>query len=270
MAFRGMIVLLLSSLIVCAQEPAELLEKAPPDVDKALRERISKFYQAHVDGKFRDAYELVADDSKDIFFAAEKTQYRNFTILRIVYSDNFTHAKAVVACGKEFAAFGSRVPLQMPVSSLWKLIDGKWYWYAMPDDGSVETPFGIMHPGPMPQKAPGAIAGPHAPRIVALQGMVKADKSEVHLGGSESSEQVTLSNHLPGVVSLSVDCAPVPGLEIKLDHNELKSKETAVISFRYKPTPTPAPGDLVARIFVMPTSQVIPIRIYISNPKNPQ
>jgi len=40
------------------QQAQELLEKAPPEVDDALRARVTKFYQAMVDGKFRAAYDL--------------------------------------------------------------------------------------------------------------------------------------------------------------------------------------------------------------------
>ena len=67
----GILVLLLGG-IALAQEAGNIFEKAPPEVDEALRARITRFYQAFIDGKFRLADALVADDSKDVFFAAEK------------------------------------------------------------------------------------------------------------------------------------------------------------------------------------------------------
>lgn len=56
--------LLLFSVVTFAQQSDDLFEKAPPNVDEALRARITEFYQYFVDGKFRDADGLVADDSK--------------------------------------------------------------------------------------------------------------------------------------------------------------------------------------------------------------
>src|SRR5262252_4422911 len=91
------------ALCVCAasclaQSPADLFNRPPADVDKALRVRITEFYQDHVDGKFRQAEALVAEDTKDFFYSANKPKYLSFEIQRIDYSDGFTRAKATVLC----------------------------------------------------------------------------------------------------------------------------------------------------------------------------
>src|SRR5438067_7758827 len=85
-------------LVSClsAQPPADLFHKAPPAVDEALRARISKFFQLHVEGKFRQAESLVAEDSKDFFYSANKPKYLGYEIRDIAYTDDFTKAKAVV------------------------------------------------------------------------------------------------------------------------------------------------------------------------------
>src|SRR5260370_36632618 len=67
---------------------------APPEVDAALRERAGKFFQAHVDGKFRQADAYVAEDAKDAFFEQDKPRYRKIEGMTIDYNDEFT--KAVV------------------------------------------------------------------------------------------------------------------------------------------------------------------------------
>ena len=66
-----------SLVTAAAQDPADLFRKAPPEVDDALRQRVTAFYQAHVDGKFRAADQFVAEDSKDAFFEAPKRRYLN-------------------------------------------------------------------------------------------------------------------------------------------------------------------------------------------------
>src|SRR3954468_23727332 len=86
-------------LVVCglhAQTATNPFDKAPPEVDAALRERIAKFYQAHVDKKPRLADQYVAEETKDFFFATSKPAYLSFHIDSIFYSDNFTKAKANV------------------------------------------------------------------------------------------------------------------------------------------------------------------------------
>jgi len=44
------------------------------------QQRVRSFYQAYVDGKFRKAYDIVADDSKDAFLTATKPHYDGFEI----------------------------------------------------------------------------------------------------------------------------------------------------------------------------------------------
>src|SRR6478672_5762666 len=91
---RACFFVLLASCL-SAQDPADLFQKAPP-VDEALRMRITKFFQYHVDAKFRQAESLVAEDSKDFFYSANKPKYMGFEIKNIVYTDDFHKAKAVV------------------------------------------------------------------------------------------------------------------------------------------------------------------------------
>ena len=128
---------ILALLFICcagAQNPTDLLSKAPPDVDEALRARVSKYYQAFVDAKPRRAEPLVAEDSQDFFYNMKKTQLLSFEIGKIEYSDSFTKAKAVVIAETYVMAlgFGSK-PVKVPITSLWKLVDGQWYWYITED-----------------------------------------------------------------------------------------------------------------------------------------
>src|SRR4051794_20197122 len=66
----------------------------PPEVDKALRERVKRFYDLHVEGKFRLLDPLIAEESKDDYYEAAKGKYLKFDDPMIEYSDSFT--KAVV------------------------------------------------------------------------------------------------------------------------------------------------------------------------------
>src|SRR5437762_142795 len=100
-----------------AQTPGNLFDKAPADVDAALRERIAKFYQAHVDKKPRLAEPYVAEDTKDFFYETNKPGYLAYEIDSISYSDNFTKAKAIVKCKMYVPMPGFTEPLMVPTPS---------------------------------------------------------------------------------------------------------------------------------------------------------
>ena len=84
---KWMLAAFVSCAVVVAQtKPTDVFEKAPPQIDDALRENVAKFFKAHVDGKFRQAEEVIAEDSKDFFYNMEKQRYFSFEIVRINYS----------------------------------------------------------------------------------------------------------------------------------------------------------------------------------------
>jgi hypothetical protein len=263
MSRASLVLLLVSGL--WAQPPGNLLDKAPPDVDQALRERMTRFYQAHVDRKLiRQADQYVAEDTKDFFFEANKPTYLDFHIEKIAYSDNFTKAKATVNCKMVVMIPGfTGGPVTLPIPSTWKLENGQWFWYVDQTLGR-ETPFGRMKPAePVPAGAslPSLSSGPD---VQTLWKSVQADKNQVQLSASkESSDEVTISNRMPGNISLQLDYTKTPGLLVSLDRTELKSGEQAKISLRSKPQEKSAVKTAEVRVIVQPTNQMIPIAVAI-------
>ena len=248
-----------------AQSPAELFEKAPPHVDEALRARIRKFYQAHVDGKFRLADEVVAEDSKDAFFAAEKSRFRGFEIVKIVYSDNFTEAGVLVTCDTDLLLGSQVLKVKRPVSSRWKVVDGQWYWYLRPN-AERRGPFGILFPprdaDSSAPSSPAPLPPQNAPDLAAVMAGVVADKSEVRLGSDQAaSDSVLLSNRMPGTVTLTLENTDAPGLTMQLSRKELKAGEQARIFFSWEPAGKGPASAVTVRLRVEPTSQIIPIRV---------
>jgi len=237
----------------------------PPNVDQALRERITKFYQAHVDRKLiRQADQYVAEDSKDFFYEANKPTYLEFHIDKITYSDDFTKAKAIVNCKMFVMMPGfTDTPMTVPAPSTWKVENGLWVWYVDQKLGR-ETPFGRMKPA---EGAPAACSAPplaSGPDIQALWKSVRADKNSVGLSaGQGSSGEVTISSKMPGSVSLRIDYAKTPGLTVALDRTELKMGEQAKLSLRLEAQPKSAAKTVDVRVIVQPTNQVIPIAVTI-------
>jgi hypothetical protein len=243
------------------QSPLDLFSKAPPDVDEALRARVSKFFQAHVDGKPRLAEEVVAEDSKDYFYNNRKQKFLRYEISDLKYSDDFTKAKAIVVVEMYVAmpGFLDR-PLKVPLISLWKLENGQWYWYITEDIinttpfGKVGNPPGVTPSGPAPDVQKG-------PDVAALQHMVKPDKLGASLRASQhSSDQITLENHMPGPVSLALQLPSISGLEVKLDREQLQAGEKAVISFEFRPGKQ-APRTSRVDVLVQPTNTLISLKV---------
>lgn len=261
--------MLLWAAACLAQDPAALFEKAPPAIDEALRARVTKFYQAHVEGKFRAADALVAEDSKDAFFEADKTRCRGFSIMSIKYSDNFSRAVAVIACDTDFPMpMGRPMAVKMPLRSQWKTVDGQWWWYVDPvSEREVVTPFGIRKPqnAQQPAAPSGPPAGPVDIETVFKQ--VKTDRQEVSFDPSAAGvNRVVVTNQMPGSVSLSLEPAALAGFDLKLDRTSLGQGESAALSIRYEPAKDRQPSPAVVRVMVSPLGLDLPIQIRFGSP----
>jgi hypothetical protein len=239
-----------------AQNPADLFNRAPADVDLALRARITEFFHYHVTGEHRKAEELVAEDTKDYFYDGNKPRYISFEIGKIDYSDGYTKAKAMVTVKMPvmLPGFNGKV-MDIPSPSYWKLIDGKWYWYV---DTAMRnaSPMGEMKPGP-----PSADGAPPRPVIVTsmqeLFAQVRADKAAVEVKAG-SPDQIVITNGMVGPISLTVQ-GKIDGIEAAFDRAEIKPGEKATLTV--KAADEAKAGALTVR--VQQTGQTIPIQVVL-------
>ena len=251
---------LLTTAALFAQNPADLFQKAPPAVDQALRERITRFYQLHVDGKFRQAEALVSEECKDFFYSVNKPNYISVEIRDIDWSDNFTKAKATIVAQMRVMLPGfTDKPFPVPFPSRWKLVNNEWYWYVNLDEVH-DTPFGRMKSGTAgAAPVPGAL--PSEQEMAKVMQQVKVDKPSVELKGKEpSTAQFGVTNDLPGDVRLSVETPASAGFRAELAKTELKPGEKTTITVEWKAT-REAPYYLQFVLRVSPTNQVIPLRV---------
>lgn len=235
-----------ASVWAFSQSPTEVFEKAPPQIDSALRSRVATFFQAHIDGKFRQAEQVIHEDSKDAFYNGEKQKYFGFEIARINYSDNFTKAVVIAAVDVDWVTPRlGRIRVKPPMKSLWKLEDGQWWWYVIPQK-TWDTPFGPMRPGEDP--ASGVAPKMTMPDIDSLLNQVRVNRRDVHLKSAEVSEDyVEFTNATPGDLTLVPDPASIHGLNVTVDKPVLHEGEVGRVTFKY------VPPDRSAK----PTSKVI-------------
>lgn len=255
-------------LCSCVTLPMLAQDDPPPEVDQALRARVTEFFQDHVDGHFRNAEALVAEDTKDYYFEAAKNRFTSFTIGEITYSAQF--AKAVVKVDvKRLTRFGPGFPetlVDTPMTTTWKIEDGKWVWYLDPSQrapnpmGSSASPQ-TSSPPDSTTKLPDLSDKAMKERAQEILKKSGVDKIAVSFpAASESSDQVTFHNGQQGTVRIYLDAGPpVDGFTAKLEKTDVKANEDVVVSLHYAPGKKPPPERVVLKLNVMPFSQSFPI-----------
>jgi hypothetical protein len=237
-------ILLAAPLLSLAQAPAP-----PPEVDQALRAQATAFLKFQMEGKFREAYGLVAEDSQDYYLGAVKEKSSSAELQKVEYSDNFTKA-VVISASKQTLMMEAR-PIEIPSirTDRWKLEGGQWKWY---HDTSKDTVSTLV--GPMPAAPPGSevTPGPKLPKEVTLEAGIEAIKkvpppvSQVptlnrqnmpFTVGKESTEEIVFHNNTPGEIRVDADLiADFPGFVVRPKSFQLKEKEEATFRVTFHPS----------------------------------
>jgi len=265
MLLRAAFLLLPLLALAQNQQPAQA---PPPEVDSALRARVSEFLQYHVEGNFRKAYDLVAEDTKDYYFAANKIRLVDFKITQVDYSDNFTKAKVTSVITRMWRIHTDEEKVVVPMETNWKLENGKWFWYfdenanrqlmsMGPSD--VESMRKSAEAGKMPDLSPEAIQA-RAQKILKSSSV---DRTAVTMGlDRESVEKVVFHNGFPGWIMLSSSMTvPVPGLSATLKKTTLGSGEDTVLELHYKPEGDAPKTPTRVDLRVQPFEQVFSVEV---------
>jgi hypothetical protein len=268
--------LLLVPAAVVAQAPAPAV---PPEVEQALRARVNEFFQDFVDGKYRQAINLVAENTQDEYFAASKAEIKEFKIDAVTFSSDFTKADVALTVKQVWKmkaeGFVRDTVVDSPWMTTWKIENEKWvYTHQIQPNGWV-TPMGpsegFRKPDGttvIPNKLDDATLAQEAQRILHQSGI---DKNEVTLSPDKlSSATVTFHNGAPGSVSVGVEGLPkgLPGLTVKFDKKDLNAGQDAVLEISYDPTAgeqTPPPTVTIA-LEVAPFGQYVPILVNFGTP----
>ena len=228
---------LMACSVAYSQETTVPSEKAPSEVNEALRSRVQQFYQAFVEGKFRAAYLLVADDSQDAFMESGKDQYKKCETIKMDYTADFTKARVLESCDGVWKWHGQVINTKIPLTTFWKLANGQWDWYYVRPT-EVRTPFGISKV-PAEETNDGKTAPVIPDNRAMLQlvnNAVKVDKTDITLRSNEASkDELKVRNEMPGIISVILDFPRKPGLKVTVSKEELMANEEATVVFEYKP-----------------------------------
>jgi hypothetical protein len=250
--------------------PPQASQKAPPEVDAALRARVNAFYQLEVEGKFNQALQLVAEDTKDLFVGSSKPTYQSFEIQSIQYSDDFTKAEVMALVSRLLPIQGFMGhPLPTKMTSRWKLENGQWCYYVDPQKDLPATPFGPSPPG-MAVPTAGATGAPRPlppmPSNLPNPRMLTADKRSVQLKSSgPSAEQVTIFNPSPWRAVLTLSDPKVVGLTVKLDPLAVQPGQKAILSIRSNGGVQIPKTPITIAVTVQGSNQTIPVNVSFAN-----
>ena len=238
----------------------------PPEVDQALRARVTEYYQNLLAGKYHAAGKYVAEDSQDAFIAMAKPPIKGFDIVRIDYSERFTKAEVTLLCPGEWYMQGQKFTTKITLHDRWRFEDGQWVWYTVPEKNVLHTPFGTIH------KTDAELAGGSGqpPAIGDMKAVAKnigtlvsLDRNQVTLKiNRKDSAQVLIKNSMPGSIEVQVSYPQVKGFKVTLDKKTLAAGETARLVLQTEGEDvTTAPPDAKVEIWVQPTSRMLPVRV---------
>ncbi len=228
---------------------------APAEVDQALRARVNEFFQYHVDGKLIKAFDIVAEDTKEEYFASAKMEILDFRIDDIQYSEDFQNALVTLVVKRVWGFHAQETDVTLPMVTTWKIEDGQWVWYHDKGRDSI-TPMGLSNRENMPvlisQNEDGSINLPKdfSPEVMAaafqeIMQKTEVNKTEVTLSRTAASEDTfVLHNANPGSLGVEIGAYPEkPGLTIQADRPMVNANEDIVVTVRYAPPAELKDGD---------------------------
>jgi hypothetical protein len=237
-----------------AQQPSPVAAEA----EAALRARVEQYYKLQVDKKFRQAEAMVAEDSKDEYYNRAKQDIKGFSIQQVEFLDNNTRAR-VTTKGRVVLRephIGAQ-EFEFPLLTSWKIENGEWVWYIDPEI-SDRTPFGIIKPSTGTAKG----ATPPAPvrmDVATLMNQVTLDTTSVTLNASNPVQTITVTNHLPGPISLELNKPQLGEVSIQIEKADLKAEEKSAVWFRLTGE---AKSSGVVRLVASPLNKVFEIQVH--------
>jgi hypothetical protein len=241
--------------------PQEPFRSAPPEVEEALRARISAFYGLFQQGQMRQAEAYVAEESRDIFYNAPKARIIGHEIRDVEFNADLNEANVLVAV-QTLTAFAKQAVTQ-PLQSKWKLVDGQWYLSINPIQAgeSYKTPVGDMHfsqdggPGSPP-------LGFQRPDLSTMQKAYEISERVLRFASSAKepvTQTVTVKNKFENDLTIDRLTRDFPGMEIRIASEVVPKDGETTISFTYNPEAALLVGNKNFEFELMPITQRVRI-----------
>jgi hypothetical protein len=267
MKLHGAVLFPLCVAVLGAQ--STVFEQAPPGVEDVLRDRVQKFYQCFVDRRYRDAEQLVAEDSQELYFEMQKPHYNDFRIGKINFEADYLKASVVILVKAQFRFDNRSFPETVPLTSYWKVENGAWEWY-VPKIVEQDTPFGKIHIDPRAH-TPDAPSGNGAPDfsgvVQKLRTIVTVEPRQIRLkAGSDNSADVLVKNNGDAAVIVNITGTLPGGLTIDPNPAKLAGNQSVKLHIRWNPPAKSAgaytpPTAATIGLLIAPVGEKIPLPV---------
>ena len=244
---------------------------AHPKAEEALRARVGQFYTLFQQGRFRQAEDFVAEDSKETYYMTNKGRHMGFDIKSVSFGPDAKEATVLVALQMIMPMTGSS-PVPVPVASKWRHLAGEWYLYYpqyKPGD-TVQTPFG---PKKIPHDSERLAVLPNMgerPNLASLKRMYKVSAKELRFPSSAPgriTQEITLINRSEGKLSLEQRTKHIKGVDIEIEPVEVGPGEKIRVSFTYRPAVALQRRNQKVRFAISPISQEFVVNLIFEKSK---
>lgn len=257
-AFAAAALVLAWGAIAAPAQSNDPFRAAPPELEEALKARVSQFYDYFKTAKFRQAEDLVVEESKELFYSAKKARIFGYEIRSVKFSDDLKEANVLVTCLAVVPQLGSK-PMSVPLPSTWKSIDGEWYLYFQTRQvgDELDSPAGKMHFN-RELGAPGSLAAAQPATLESLKNMYAVAPSSLTFS-IQGTEPVTktfqVENRSKGELTLESESQGMPGVTIDAGAGKIAAGESLTVSVTYLPSSHVGPGQYPLRFAVQPIAQ---------------
>jgi hypothetical protein len=257
-------------------KPAAPQQTARETAEATLRERVKRFYDLLVDGKLRQTEALVCPESQDAYYARTKGKPGSAEIASVKLAEDLKSATVAELIEDNYSLGGIEKKLKLAVPSQWKLVDEQWCYFIPPASSVADTPFGKMDFSGGKDKAAAANTSAAAPEIKppdlsAGAQIVRFSEKSVSLPfEANGSDEIEITNNMPGPVQLRLSCPNVPGLLCKLDQDQLRAGAQTKLHVAFKFNGAKLTAGLFVDVWILPFQKLVPIGISRRMAEKPQ
>jgi hypothetical protein len=227
------------ALAIFAAEP-------PPERDQALRAAVTKFANAFQEGKLRQAYPLVDEDSQEAFLDMGKIKFTKYEWQGVEWAESFTEARVTLLVDTELRMPQATVPVRRPWVLNWKWKDGEWLWvWRAPTE--ISTPFGTVKARPGGTKPDIDIEAEikKAPKPEDLARTIEVTGDLTFSRSQASEAEVLVRNGLEGHIEFTAVIPRIPGMKIDRVKKNVPPGETVAFRLYWNPQPGQSVPDMV-------------------------
>lgn len=233
-----------------------------PKSDAALRARADQFLNLIVGKKYRQAEALIADDTKDFYYAIPKPDLTSFRITDVQYAPDGRSARVTANTKRTILMPGAPIaPIEMPLVTTWKLERGAWMLY-IDQTARTNMPMGQIRPGPATSSSTAMPDVPSPEQLARLSQTagLTVEPTEITLDPANSGPTaITITNRLPAPISVEL-FNPIAGLAVELPAGNVAPDQKAQVRVAPTPNTTERPTQLLLRVQPMGQTLVIGLK----------